>query len=192
MSKLRFNSLSLPIAKKFTSRYIMIDISFKPHPNIGSAKDIDRVPQTEIIPEIYGEYSGESSFIPHEFTTFHEDHLVFVKSVRHLKKYTINSENSKVYLYDSDNAASMISEDSMRDINVQSEAFASLVTHLIIDELVSRGSSNLPEDIIKNLLEATSLIERGKTLEKIASLLKKIAKNNKNRAVMMFGQKFYS
>lgn len=58
-SKQKFNCLSLPLSQKFKARYVKIDIFFKSLPAMPSAKDLERVPQSEIIPEIFGLYAGE-------------------------------------------------------------------------------------------------------------------------------------
>ena len=102
-AKSRFNSLSLDLPSKIHSRYLIIEITFASLPNIGSEKDMETTPQSEIHPEVYGEYVGETNYI-HEAFKFDIKSLTFVRNLGYATKYSVElNQTKKVYFYDSEN-----------------------------------------------------------------------------------------
>jgi len=58
--KSRLNVLDIDLSQQVESRYLIVDIHFTLQPNAATKKESDTIPHNEIIPEIYGQYQGES------------------------------------------------------------------------------------------------------------------------------------
>jgi hypothetical protein len=43
----------------FHTRYLIVEIAFTLVPNIGDQRELENLPSNEVIPEVFGEYSGE-------------------------------------------------------------------------------------------------------------------------------------
>lgn len=94
-----------------------------------------------------------------------------------------------MYFYDSENQEM---KEEMKESSVSAEIEELSIINFILDELSSRSSLDFKESSLNEILSSLSILERGKTTEKITSLLRKLAKKDKQTASMLFTKKFSS
>ena len=165
---------------------------------IGSEKDMETIPKSEIHPEVYGEYIGETNYV-HDAFKFDIKSLTFVRNLGYATKYSVElNQTKKVYFYDSENAHSSEKEMMVESKEAMTEAkneshdstsYLYMISCLFLNELISKGSAVIKENIVEKIVHLLINNENGSVSEKDASLLKKIVKTNNKVGQEIFKMK---
>jgi hypothetical protein len=101
-SKQAFNGyLNLDIKKNtIKARYLVVEIKFTLRPFTASKAETQNVADNEIIPFVYGTYSGETDTLCNADLVFGKDDLKFVKKIGNLAKYTASGRIADTFLYE--------------------------------------------------------------------------------------------
>lgn len=82
------------------ARYLVVEIKFTLRPFNASKAETQNVADNEIVPFVYGTYSGETDALCNTDLVFGKDDLKFVKKVGNLVKYTASGRIADTFLYE--------------------------------------------------------------------------------------------
>ena len=91
----------------FHARYLIIEIAFTVIPNTGVQREIDNLPINEVIPEVFGEYSGELDPLFEDYFNVKPSELSFFNTLKfheisRIAKYSFVREGVEYFYYDNE------------------------------------------------------------------------------------------
>jgi len=91
----------------FHARYLVIEIAFTVIPNTGVQREIDNLPINEVIPEVFGEYSGELDPLFQEYFNVKPGELSFFNTLKfheisRIAKYSFVKDGVEYLYYDNE------------------------------------------------------------------------------------------
>lgn len=91
----------------FSSRYLIVEVSFTIIPNIGDQRELENLPSGEIIPEVFGTYNGEAEPLFQEYFGVKSEELVFFNSIKfhemsRFAKYSFAKDSMECFYYDTE------------------------------------------------------------------------------------------
>lgn len=187
----------------FQARYLVIEMAFTIIPNTGDQRELDNLPINEVVPEVFGEYSGELDPLFQEYFNVKPGELSFYNNLKYhqisrIAKYSFVRDGLEYLYYDNEDNMPQKEEGKKKStpsltmstaaakellekgLSKECLDFDYTIMSMLLPILSSKllPASAIPEDTCLRLFELLVKGEKGPITDRAVALLRKLIRSD--------------